>query len=495
MANEPTLSIKTLIERLEEQVDISDRKGRDFVNKYFDIIAREVKETGAITLHNFGTFKRTDIPSRRAHNPASGDEIIIPAHTGIKFTPARAFAERINKPYADLKTIVLKDEQYERLPPRVVAADDDAVTAAEQAAVAAVLDDDPPPLREAADAPAVVPVSPERVYESSSPPVQTACAAGVPEKAAAPVAAGSGCVTAPAEPAASSAASRAPDAQTVRIVVTHEAAPEPATVGNVSTARRSVADEAVARQTVATQHVVEQVIERQVIKQQVIEQQLTRPAITPDAVSDSAPTIDSAARHTAAVGACGCDGDADESFEDDRIISRCWFIAGIVVVVTVIVVSVVGVLLFTAGPHDVAQPAVRVAVERTEAQQLARLTPNAYAELAERHYGEARLWPYIYNANRLRYSDPDATVPARALVLPPRPDRTLDSTTIEQAAIDAYRVYKSYAQQNARNVRGQERRLRAVKVIDDTEALMPGFISRYELAFDAADVRLARDAR
>ena len=56
-------------------------------------------------------FKRVPVPISKGRNPQTGEEIIIPAHFRIKFTPSSRVAERINAEYADLKPVILEKEE------------------------------------------------------------------------------------------------------------------------------------------------------------------------------------------------------------------------------------------------------------------------------------------------------------------------------------------------------------------------------------------------
>lgn len=57
----------------------------------------ELPTAGKITLPGFCTFEIVDKPARKARNPATGQEIDVPAKKGIKFKAGEDFADKVNR--------------------------------------------------------------------------------------------------------------------------------------------------------------------------------------------------------------------------------------------------------------------------------------------------------------------------------------------------------------------------------------------------------------
>jgi DNA-binding protein HU-beta len=56
----------------------------------------ELPEAGKIILQGIGTFEVVEKAARKGRNPATGQEIDIPAKKAIKFKPAKELADKVN---------------------------------------------------------------------------------------------------------------------------------------------------------------------------------------------------------------------------------------------------------------------------------------------------------------------------------------------------------------------------------------------------------------
>jgi DNA-binding protein HU-beta len=62
-----------------------------------EIVAKRLKAEGKIPLGGLGAVKLVDRKARIGRNPATGEQIKIPARTAIKITPAKALKDTFNK--------------------------------------------------------------------------------------------------------------------------------------------------------------------------------------------------------------------------------------------------------------------------------------------------------------------------------------------------------------------------------------------------------------
>ena len=106
-----TLTPGKLTDRLKDKIDLDGKITGQLGTELFSIIARELKTEESLSLFGFGSFKRIPVPISKGRNPHTGEEIIIPAHFRIKFTPSSKVAERINAEYANLKPVILEEEK------------------------------------------------------------------------------------------------------------------------------------------------------------------------------------------------------------------------------------------------------------------------------------------------------------------------------------------------------------------------------------------------
>jgi DNA-binding protein HU-beta len=62
-----------------------------------DVVMKKLKGEGKIPLGGLGAVKLVDRKARIGRNPATGEQIKIPARTAIKITPAKALKDQFNK--------------------------------------------------------------------------------------------------------------------------------------------------------------------------------------------------------------------------------------------------------------------------------------------------------------------------------------------------------------------------------------------------------------
>jgi DNA-binding protein HU-beta len=56
---------------------------------------RELKKEGSIRFAGLGIFRKRKLKARMRHNPATGEQIKIPARTRLHFTPAKALKDSV----------------------------------------------------------------------------------------------------------------------------------------------------------------------------------------------------------------------------------------------------------------------------------------------------------------------------------------------------------------------------------------------------------------
>ncbi len=56
---------------------------------------KELKKEGALRLAGLGIFRKRKTKARIGRNPATGEQIKIPARTRLRFTPAKALKDAV----------------------------------------------------------------------------------------------------------------------------------------------------------------------------------------------------------------------------------------------------------------------------------------------------------------------------------------------------------------------------------------------------------------
>ena len=80
-----------------EGAQISKVQARAVFQVVEEIVTKKLKSEGKIPLGGLGAVKLVDRKARIGRNPATGEQIKIPARTAIKLTPAKALKDTFNK--------------------------------------------------------------------------------------------------------------------------------------------------------------------------------------------------------------------------------------------------------------------------------------------------------------------------------------------------------------------------------------------------------------
>jgi len=71
--------------------DITIVQGAEAVDTVLDMIKRAVNEDGKIVLKGFGTFRIIETKERTGRNPRTGEEVLIPSGTKVRFKSSGDF--------------------------------------------------------------------------------------------------------------------------------------------------------------------------------------------------------------------------------------------------------------------------------------------------------------------------------------------------------------------------------------------------------------------
>ena len=73
---------------LADKVGISKKDAKLTLDELNLLVVRELKKEGSIRLAGLGIFRKRKLAARVGRNPATGEQIKIPARTRLRFTPA-----------------------------------------------------------------------------------------------------------------------------------------------------------------------------------------------------------------------------------------------------------------------------------------------------------------------------------------------------------------------------------------------------------------------
>ncbi|HTQ24798.1 MAG TPA: HU family DNA-binding protein [Candidatus Binataceae bacterium] len=80
---------------LAEKVGISKKDAKIALEELTTLVVRELKKEGSLRLAGLGIFRKRKTKARMGRNPATGEQIKIPARTRLRFTPAKALKDAV----------------------------------------------------------------------------------------------------------------------------------------------------------------------------------------------------------------------------------------------------------------------------------------------------------------------------------------------------------------------------------------------------------------
>jgi DNA-binding protein HU-beta len=80
---------------LSDKVGITRKQAKSALDEITSLVVRELKREGTLRLAGLGIFRKRKTKARIGRNPATGEQIKIPARTRLRFTPAKALKDSV----------------------------------------------------------------------------------------------------------------------------------------------------------------------------------------------------------------------------------------------------------------------------------------------------------------------------------------------------------------------------------------------------------------
>src|ERR1700686_5640922 len=80
---------------LAEKIGIRKKEAKLTLVELNSLVVREPKKEGSIRLAGLGIFRKRKLKARVGRNPATGEQIKIPARMRLRFTPAKALKDAV----------------------------------------------------------------------------------------------------------------------------------------------------------------------------------------------------------------------------------------------------------------------------------------------------------------------------------------------------------------------------------------------------------------
>ena len=89
---------KDIVKRIARRLNLSQVDTKKVVQSVLDEIVEALATEGRLELRDFGVFQVKRRAARKARNPKTGDEVIVPERDVVTFKPGKVFQDRIGGP-------------------------------------------------------------------------------------------------------------------------------------------------------------------------------------------------------------------------------------------------------------------------------------------------------------------------------------------------------------------------------------------------------------
>jgi DNA-binding protein HU-beta len=86
-----------LARAVASKLEVSIKDGKAVVDAVFEAALEGIETHDEVSLGSLGKLTKVDKPARTARNPKTGEEVAVPAKTGVKFKPSKLIKESVNK--------------------------------------------------------------------------------------------------------------------------------------------------------------------------------------------------------------------------------------------------------------------------------------------------------------------------------------------------------------------------------------------------------------
>ena len=88
---------KEIVKQISEDLELTQLKTKEIVQKTFDAIIETLLEERRIELRNFGVFEVKRRKARKARNPRTGERVDVEPKNVVTFKPGKEMEERVRK--------------------------------------------------------------------------------------------------------------------------------------------------------------------------------------------------------------------------------------------------------------------------------------------------------------------------------------------------------------------------------------------------------------
>lgn len=96
MSNTRGRTQKKLADDLAKELGLPTRTTRLFVQRFVDLVAEDIRYTGAIQLRGLGTFATYQRDGHHVTHPQTGQSVWIPPKKTVRYRPSRSLEASLN---------------------------------------------------------------------------------------------------------------------------------------------------------------------------------------------------------------------------------------------------------------------------------------------------------------------------------------------------------------------------------------------------------------
>ena len=86
---------KHIVQGMAEELELTQLQIKQIVQKTLDAIVSTIAEEGRVELRNFGVFEVRRRRPRKARNPRTGQQVMVPERCTVKFKPGLMLEEKV----------------------------------------------------------------------------------------------------------------------------------------------------------------------------------------------------------------------------------------------------------------------------------------------------------------------------------------------------------------------------------------------------------------
>jgi integration host factor subunit beta len=88
---------KDIANAISHETGLTQTQVKDIMQRLFDGIIATLEKNGRIELRNFGVFEVKKRKPRKARNPRTGEDVMVPAKLVVTFKPGLEMQEQVAK--------------------------------------------------------------------------------------------------------------------------------------------------------------------------------------------------------------------------------------------------------------------------------------------------------------------------------------------------------------------------------------------------------------